>query len=279
MRDPTDRAAELAEEASPAPDGAGTDIRAVGRVAQILGLFSATQPQLSATAVAARLNLNRTTAYRYCMSLAAAQVLERLDNGEFTPGRILLQLGAFALGRRDVLTVAPSHMRALSAATGATAVLSLWGATGPVVSAVADNTQRDIVVTVRVGTHLAMDTAQARIFYAYHPDQLYIERLLANLPYHEHHELTTSVNDVRRNGCATAVNARGIAILAAPLFDNTGLTAALALLSTRDVLSTDPRSAELGALRRTAADITAQIGGSGPVVETDQRLEEWHDSA
>jgi len=121
MRDPTDRAAELAEEASPAPDGAGTDIRAVGRVAQILGLFSATQPQLSATAVAARLNLNRTTAYRYCMSLAAAQVLERLDNGEFTPGRILLQLGAFALGRRDVLTVAPSHMRALSAATSTVA--------------------------------------------------------------------------------------------------------------------------------------------------------------
>jgi len=261
----TDAINRSGEEAEFQPDvGAATDIRAVGRVAQILGLFSPTQPQLSASAVAVRLNLNRTTAYRYCMSLTAAQILQRLDSGEFAPGPVLLQLGAFALGRRDVLALAPAHMRALSVATGATAVLSLWGATGPVVSAVADNTQRDIVVTVRVGTHLAMDTAQARVFYAYHPDQLYIERLLANLPHHEHRQLITAIEHARAQGYATVTNARGIAILAAPIFDNAGLAAALALLSTRDVLSTDPHSAELRALRRTAGDITRELGGSAP---------------
>ena len=261
----TDAIAQAGADAELAADaGSGTDIRAVGRVAQILGLFSPTQPQLSATSVATRLNLNRTTAYRYCMSLAAAQILQRLDNGEFTPGPVLLQLGAFALGRRDVLTVAPHHMRALSTATAATAVLSLWGATGPVVSAVTDNTQRDIVVTVRVGTHLAMDTAQARIFYAYHPDQLYIERLLANLPHHEHQQLTTHIQHTRTHGYTTTTNTRGITILAAPVFDNAGLTAALALLSTRDVLSTDPHSTELHALRHSAQDITHELGGTLP---------------
>jgi len=33
-----------------------------------------------------------------------------------------------------------------------------------VVSAVAEDTHRDVVVTVRVGTHLAVDTAQALVF-------------------------------------------------------------------------------------------------------------------
>ncbi len=88
------------------------DIRAVSRAAQVLNLFTPAQPEISATAVAQQLAMNRTTAYRYCMSLATAQLLERLDNGHFAPGRILLQLGAFALGRRQVLDAAPRHMRA-----------------------------------------------------------------------------------------------------------------------------------------------------------------------
>jgi len=187
----------------------GTEIRAVSRVAQILALLSPRQPQLTAAGVAVKLSMNRTTAYRYCMSLAAAGLLERSETGEFAPGGILLQLGAFALGRRDILSVAPRHMRALCAETATTAVLSLWGTTGPVVSAVADDTARDVLVTVRVGTHLAMDTAQAKIFYAYHPDQLYIERLLANLPINTRQELISSVSEVRRSGWASAVNQRG----------------------------------------------------------------------
>jgi len=264
MVDTTDQADE-AERVS--ESAAGTDIRAVSRVAQVLTLFSPSQPQLSAAAVAVQLNMNRTTAYRYCMSLTAARLLERSDNGEFTPGGVLLQLGAFAAGRRDILSIAPRHMRALSAETATTAVLSLWGTTGPVVSAVAEDTVRDVLVTVRVGTHLAMDTAQARVFYAYHPDQLYIERLLANLPIRERQQLSSTVTEVRRSGSATAVNRRGIAIIAAPIFDNSGLCATLALVSTRDVLSVDANSTELRALRQTADELTTELDGSRPVLE------------
>jgi len=245
-----------------AENGAGTDIRAVSRVAQILALFQPTQPELTATAVAAQLGLNRTTAYRYCMSLAAAQLLERTDQGEFTPGAILLQLGAFALGRRDVLSVAPRHMRTLSASTSATAVLSLWGATGPVVSAVAEETRRDVAVTVRVGTHLLLDSAQASIFLAYHPDQLYLERLQANLPESERDRLAERASRTRDDGHASAITSRGIAILAVPVFDAHGLCASLALLSTRDVLSVEATSVQLRTLRDGAAELTAELGGT-----------------
>jgi len=255
-------AAESGEESK--SDSSGTDIRAVSRVAQILALFSPTRPSVTSTTVATQLGMNRTTAYRYCMSLMAAELLERTDNGEFTPGKILMQLGAFAIGRREILRVAPPHMRALATATRATAVLSLWGTTGPVVSAVADDTQRDVLVTVRVGTHLHMNTAQAKIFYAYHPDQLYIGQLLANLPQPEHQQVLSDITDIRRNGYATAVNKRGIAIIAAPIFDGQGLSAALAVLSTRDVLSTHADAVEVNALVSTAHDITKEMGGTTP---------------
>ena len=256
---------------SPPDTATGTDIRAVRRVAQILALFSPTQPQLSAAAIATRLKLNRTTAYRYCMSLAAAQLLERLDNGEFTPGGILLQLGTFAASRRDVLSVAPRYMRALCSGTAATSVLSLWGSAGPVVSAVAEDPERDVIVTVRVGTHLTMTTAQARIFYAYHPDQLYIERLLANLPTDERQQLSAAIDDVRQTGYAAVINPRGIAIIAVPVFDSSGICATLALLSTRDVLSTDVNSNELRALRKTAGELTNELGGTHPPLQANPR--------
>jgi DNA-binding IclR family transcriptional regulator len=244
--------------------GAGTDIRAVSRVAQILALFTPIQPSLTATVVAAQLSLNRTTAYRYCMSLTAANLLERTETGEFTPGAILMQLGAFALSRRDVLAIAPRYMATLSASTGATAVLSLWGNTGPVVSAVVEETRRDVIVTVRVGTHLSMETAQASIFLAYHPDQLYIERLQANLPAADRDRLAARAAAARQAGYAPKITTRGIAILAAPVFDSHGLCAALAVLSTRDVLSVDATSAELRTLLETAAELTTELGGTSP---------------
>lgn len=243
-------------------NGAGTDIRAVSRAAQILGLFSPAQPDVSATAVARQLNMNRTTAYRYCMSLTAANLLERLENGHFAPGMILLQLGAFALGRRNVLAAAPRHMRSLSAATEATAVLSLWGSTGPIVSAVAEDPQESALVTVRVGTHLTMSASQAKIFYTFHPDQLYMQRLLANLPRDSLEELMGEVDEIRRTGFVSSVNPRGIAILAVPVFDSSGLCAALALLSTREALDINSESAELRVLRNTARELSAEMGAT-----------------
>lgn len=241
--------------------GNSTDIRAVSRAAQILGLFSPTQPQLTTTFVATRLKMNRTTAYRYCMSLVTAKLLERTDGSEFVPGPILLQLGAFALGRRDILGIAPPHMRALSATADATAVLSLWGSTGPIVSAVEEDTRRNVLVTVRLGTHLHMTTAQARLFHAFHPDQLLMGRLLANLPEPEHEQLVTQIAEARAAGYAVQLSKRGITIVAAPVFDDRGMCAALALLATRDVLSTNRDSAQVSALIDTARELTREMGG------------------
>src|SRR3954453_1339538 len=177
--------------------GDQADIQAVSRVSQILSLFEPATPEVTAGEVAERLGLNRTTAYRYCTSLVSAGLLERSAEGGYVPGGLLLQLGAFAIGHRRVVKLAPRHMQALSRAARTTAVLSLWGLTGPVVSRVEENISAVVIVSVRVGSHLPLDAAQSKLFLAYHTDQLSMERLMATLPGPARDELRADVERVR----------------------------------------------------------------------------------
>ncbi|CAL9328758.1 iron-containing alcohol dehydrogenase [Streptomyces sp. enrichment culture] len=122
----------------------------MSRVSQILSLFEPATPEVTAGEVAERLGLNRTTLYRYCTTLVAAGLLERSTEGGCVPGSLLLQLGAFAIGHRRVVHLAPRHMRALSRVTRTSAVLGLWNLTGPVVSRVEEDVSAAVIVSVRV---------------------------------------------------------------------------------------------------------------------------------
>jgi len=241
--------------------GDQADIQAVSRVSQILSLFEPATPEVTANMVAERLDLNRTTAYRYCTSLVAAGLLERNTEGGYVPGGLLLQLGAFAIGHRRVVNLAPRHMRALSRATRTSVVLSLWGLTGPVVSRVEENTSTIVVVSVRVGSHLPMDTAQSKIFLAYHADQLAMERLMANLPASARDELRADVDRVRATGHCAAMSTPGVVAVAAPVFDEDGICATLAIVGPDNTLSMSDDAPELRVVVDTARALTHELGG------------------
>ena len=241
--------------------GDQADIQAVSRVSQILSLFEPATPEVTANMVAERLDLNRTTAYRYCTSLVAAGLLERSAEGGYVPGGLLLQLGAFAIGHRRVINLAPRHMRALSRATQTSVVLSLWGLTGPVVSRVEENTSTIVVVSVRVGSHLPMDTAQSKVFLAYHTDQLSMERLMANLPDPARDELRAEVERVRAVGHCSAMSTPGVVAVAAPVFDEYGICATLAIVGPDNTLSMSDDTPELRVVLDTARALTHELGG------------------
>jgi DNA-binding IclR family transcriptional regulator len=61
-------------------------------------------------------------------------------------------------------------VRRLSRETELTVVLSLWGSAGPVVSLVSETGTGPILVTVRVGTTLDMDSAQGHLFLRFSKD-------------------------------------------------------------------------------------------------------------
>ncbi|AGP60597.1 IclR family transcriptional regulator [Streptomyces rapamycinicus] len=248
----------LDAEAAP---GQPADIQAVSRAGQILELFGPQTPEITAAEAAARIGLNRTTTYRYCTSLASAGLLERRNDGAFAPGRLALQLGVFALSRREILDLATPHMRDLAAKTHSTAVLGLWGSSGPVVSRVEEDLGSTVTVRVKVGTQLGLDTAQAGVFLAFHQDQLQMDRLIANWPEAARAELRTRLKDVRSTGYCAQDNGRGVAILAAPVFDEHGLCATIALLNTTEAVSLQPESLQTRQLLNCARRLTREMGG------------------
>ena len=246
---------------APVARGDQADIQAVSRVSQILSLFEPATPEITTGEVAERLGLNRTTAYRYCTSLVAAGLLERSAEGGYVPGGLLLQLGAFAIGHRRVVTLAPRHMQALSRATQTSVVLSLWGLTGPVVSRVEDNVSAIVVVSVRVGSHLPLDTAQSKVFLAYHSDQLTMERLMATLSGPGREELRAEVEHVRAIGHCAAMSTPGVVAVAAPIFDEYGICATIAIIGPDNTLSMSDDAPELQVVINTARELTQELGG------------------
>lgn len=238
------------------------EIQAVSRAAQILSLFGPDDPDLSSTDIADRLGFNRTTAYRYCTSLVTAGLLERgVDAGRYIPGRLLLQLGAFAIGRRRVVNLAPRHLQALSREAGATAVLSLWGSSGPIVTRTEEFSSSVVVVSVRVGGHLPVNTAQCKVFLAFLQDQLAMTRFVANLPQAQRDQLVADVAQVRAAGHCSASSTPGVVALAAPVFDEYGICATLAVVGTDNVLSSAGDALELDVLVATARELTKELGG------------------
>jgi len=241
------------------------DIQAVSRTAQILTLFGPDTPEITVAEAAERLGLNRTTLHRYFVSLEAAGLLERTEerNSVFTPGQVLLQLGAFAIGRRKVIRLALPHMRDLTRATGLTVVLSLWGPSGPVVSHVEDDESHGTIVTVRVGSQLSLNAAQALVFLAFLPDQLTADRLLGTLPADQRMHVRERIAGIRERGMTEPVlNARGISVIAAPVFGKTAICATLAFVGTAHLLPVDGSARESALLAEAAARVTAEMGGA-----------------
>jgi DNA-binding IclR family transcriptional regulator len=151
-------------------------------------------------------------------------------------------------------------MQTLARDTEITAVLSLWGSNAPVVAHVEEPPRREIVVSVRVGMQLSIAAAQTGIFHTFMSGSPSVARAARQLPEAERERIGRLAQETSARGYAAQVSPRGIAVLATPVWDENGLAASLALLSTRDVLDVHAESSELAALRNAARTISQSLG-------------------
>ena len=143
-----------------------------------------------------------------------------------------------------------------------TAVLSLWGLTGPVITRVEEDTATIVVVSVRVGSHLTLEAAQSMVFAAYHSDQLSIERLIATLPPSSQAQLRERIDAVRAVGHCSASITPGVVVVAAPVFDEYGICATVAVAGTDNALSMSDDEPALRQVIGTARELTRELGGT-----------------
>jgi DNA-binding IclR family transcriptional regulator len=256
-----DTAQESADEprSLPLPDGDRGAIQSIERAAMVLALFDQNTRTLSPAVVSERLGLNRTTAHRYLLSLQASGFL----SPSYGPGPLVDQLSGLVSSRQQILSLAPTMLRQLSDQTGLTAVLSFLGRSGAVVGHVEEANAGTIVLTVRVGTVLEIKAAQSRVLLAFQSDPSVVSRLHATLAPEEARRENAELALARRDRIAWADLGRvGLASVAAPVFGNHDIQAAMAVLGTTTMLPSTPHSAErVKMLTEAAEQLSAMVNG------------------
>lgn len=235
------------------------DIQAVARVCRILELL-AERSSVSPADIVSAVGLQRTTAHRYLSSLVREGFLTRAE-GSYVAGPALIQLGVAMVGSSATDDAAP-YMQRLAQEVHQTVVLSLWGGDRPVVSHVEEDDSRLVHVSVRVGSSLPLDAAQAQVFLAFLPDRADVERLLGRLPLPARRDLELQLDATRRQGFA--VNSRvvdGVRVLAAPVFGRDGtIEATVGVVGTTSAIPDGRESSLVEALLETAAQISWRRG-------------------
>lgn len=237
------------------------DIQVVSRVAHILRQLEPGQRRLRIGSLAAELGLSRSTLHRYLTSMANADLLDRVGEGEYAPGPLLVQLATMAMGSLPVVDEAGPAMRRLRDAVEETIVLSVWGGMGPVVTRV-ETPDKLIQVMVRVGSSLPIDAAQTHVFMAYLHDRRIVDRLLALVP-----DRRPALEDAIATAAADGIVimsrlVEGLRTVAVPLLDRRGITASLAVVGTVAAIPEDPHSGVARALVDAGRSLSAQLGHS-----------------
>ncbi|MGH3383157.1 MAG: IclR family transcriptional regulator [Nocardioidaceae bacterium] len=242
-------------------EGAAGAIQSVARVCAILDLL-ADQHELQAVGVAERLGLERTTSHRYLSSLLKCGYLKRDSEGRHVAGPALVQLAVSTLGSASPVAAAGPYMRRLVEEIHRTVVMSMWGGDGPVVCRVEEDDSRLVQVSVRVGSALPHDAAQAQAFLAFLPDRAEVERVLQQLPLRARRDLETQMVHARQQGYAVnSVVVEGIRAVAAPVFGRDGtVEATLAIVGTVNSIPVQRESPEIQALLHAAEQLSWHLG-------------------
>jgi len=242
-----------------AEKGTSGDIQVIAKCAQILRQLEPGTARLKLGPTATELGMGRSTLHRYLTSMANADLLQRVGDGEYVAGPLLAQLGTIALHSMQVLESAEQAMRELCDEVQETVVLSVWGGLGPVVARV-EAPNKLIQVMVRTGSQLPIDAAQTRIFMAYLRDRRMVERLLAMVP-DQRDQLEAEVAQTQKDG-VVVVNriVEGLRTLAVPVFDSGNVVAALAVIGTTSSIPEEPVGGLADAVMRAGERLSRQLG-------------------
>jgi DNA-binding IclR family transcriptional regulator len=246
----------------------GRPVASVARALALLDELGAAPDGLGVNELARRIGVNASTASRLLATLEAGRMVERAPGGPYRLGLRLVALADGVLARLDVRELARPRLRALAAATGETATLSVPGSFEAVtVDFVA--AESSVVSVARLGRPSAGHaTAVGKVVLAFgaapagpSADHLtrFTERTIVDPD-----ALEAEIALVRERGWAEAAGERepDLNALAAPVFGRSGELAAVLGLQGPAARLTDARRAEvLPTVRDAAVELQRALGG------------------
>ena len=224
--------------------------KSVERAIGLLNLFSPDQPELSLGELTSGLGVGKATAHRYAMVLREHGLL-RYDSsrGVYTLGPKAVELGSTALAGLRIVKIAGPEMEKLVAEVNETVVLSVWDGKGPAVLRVDDNTDRLVRIVVRTGSRLPLTSAQGKAYCAF-------SSYVAEPPISQ-----KEIDQIRESGVSVSSDVvDGIAALASPIFQDTEMVAAMAVVGTVAAIDARDDAPIALSLRATTERLTAQLG-------------------
>lgn len=227
------------------------DRRGIGSVETamtVLRVFAAQPGPLTLSEISTRTGMAASKLHRYLASLVAQGMLEQKErSGRYDLGPFAAELGLSALARMDFVNRTADALPDLVEATGLTAMLSVWGATGPVVVRW-ERSRNHIVTTLGLGTVMPLlRSATGQIFLAYAPPSL--TRAMLDPADQENAAALTAT--IRKNGHAWVGGdfIPGLYAISAPILNWQGeVETAITLISTDKTLI-DPTGPALPALK------------------------------
>ncbi|MFJ4553069.1 IclR family transcriptional regulator [Streptomyces sp. NPDC088817] len=240
----------------------------------VLLSFSAEEPRLGVTDIAARVGLHKSTVSRILATLQQAGLVERAeDSRRFQLGLGVIAMAGPLLADLDVRRVAHPVLRELSRRTEETAALMLWNGSESVCVEQVPS-RHEVKHTTPLGTRYnTAASSSVQVFLAQLP--AYTARaLLTNgtlvFPGLDDEALDaylSRLGETHQRGYATNYGETSLQEVgvAAPVFDHRGEVAAAVLASAPRFRVSPEQLPVLGEAVRAAADqVTRRLGGHGP---------------
>ncbi len=168
----------MAGEDSHAPGG----IQALDAALVVLRAFAGFTAPATLGEIARACGMAPSKVHRYLASFVhAGFVVQRERSGRYDLGPAAATLGLAAIARHDFVNRAADRLDELRAATGLTALLSVWGTMGPTVVRW-ERAPSLSITSLGLGSTLPLvSSASGRVFLAYLPPALVAERLAEEL--------------------------------------------------------------------------------------------------
>ncbi|HEY8580936.1 MAG TPA: IclR family transcriptional regulator [Beijerinckiaceae bacterium] len=221
---------------------------------------------MTLTQLAAAAGMATSQAHLYLASYVHEGLVRQDEStSRYELGPYALQLGLAALRGLDVLALAREELERLRERSEESAHFSVWTERGPCIVLNVDGA-RPLPFSSRIGFILPpLNSATGRVFLAHLPARETAPVLAAagaGAP--DDPGVAALLDDVRRAGfsyTSSMVNT-GLAAVSAPVFDHAArIRGVLTLIAPDGALTADPTSAPVTAVRASAAQLCARLGG------------------
>ena len=242
--------------------------------APLLMTLAASGDPMALKDLSAAVEMAPSKAHRYITSFIRCGLIRQSKaTGHYSLGHSALALGLGALSQIDLVGVASDALADLTARTGITSLLSVWGPQGPVI--IRWRRSRQLLVTsLNLGSVLpATTSATGHIFLAYLPRDYTADHVarefaekkkLQTDPQFTRKQLDQMIASVRASRLAWADSSviPGLRAIASPVLDVQNEAAAVITLIGTDPYLTNPNHEAATALIETCeACSTAQVSG------------------